>query len=108
MTVKYGDYFFIEGGVNVVKTSVYLKGIENKRIIILASKKEKSIETKNKITNINGRGFNYRTFIYCDSCKNCIIDIIPTNLKKNKVCIEPIESEKLYNILNRKFRRINN
>lgn len=108
MVVRLGDSFIIDGDDDTVKSSIYLKNIENKRITILSRKGERYIKTKDKFTLIDGRGLKGRVFIHCNNCSNSIIEIVPTYLKKNRVYIEPIESKQTRNILNKKFRRINN
>lgn len=108
MIVRYGDNFLVDGKVNGINATIYLKNIKDKRITILVRKGEKSIKTKNKFTAIDCRGFKHRTFCHIDNCSGSIFEFIPTNLKKTRVYIEPKNSKKLRNILNKKYRRKNN
>ena len=108
MEVKCGDGFLVIGENNSYKTSIYLKEVKDKRVTILARKGERSIRVGNNGTVIDGKGFKNRTFVYINGCESCTIEIIPTNLNKNRVYVEPIVSNQMRNILNRKFRRINN
>lgn len=88
------------------KRTIRIEGVENKNITVLVSRKNKNVKCRKGGTSVTNL-FN-RVLINFSNCKNINIAIIPTNLKKSRVYIEPENSEKLRNILTKKFKRINN
>lgn len=89
------------------KRTITLNGIENKTVTILISRKNKNVKCRKGGTAVvNLRGD--RILINLNHCKDLNIAIIPTNLKKSRVFVEPESSEKLRNILIKKYKRINN
>lgn len=86
---------------------IILSECENKRITILESKNNTKVVLRDGVTLI--RNYNKeRGYLSIHCLESCVIEIIPSVLKKTKVFCEDINSEKLNKILKSKYKRCNN
>lgn len=90
------------------KRTICIENIENKTVTVLVSRKNKNVICHKGITKIRNFRDKDRFFCCINNCKELDIEFIPTNLKKNRIYVEPKYSHKLRDILSKKFRRVNN